>query len=170
MKRYFLVIVLAIFSMSLSAQKFAYVDTDYILSKIPEFNDAQAQLDDMANLWQKEIEAKFSEVDKMYKDYQANRVLYPEEMRQKKENEILAKEKQIKEFQQSKFGTEGELYKKRQELIKPIQERVYNAIQDVAEKNNYAIIFNKADGVTMIYTSAKYDISDDILDNLGYSY
>ncbi|MDL2227931.1 OmpH family outer membrane protein [Bacteroidales bacterium OttesenSCG-928-K03] len=171
MKRYFLAIVLAIFSIgSLSAQKFAYVDTDYILSKIPEFNDAQAQLDESAALWQKEIEAKFSEVDKLYKDYQANKVLYPEEMRQRKEEEILNKEKEIKNYQQAKFGTEGELYKKRQELVKPIQERVYNAIQDVAEKNNYAIIFNKSDGVTMIYTSTKYDISDDVLDNLGYSY
>jgi len=162
--------VMAIFSLGLSAQKIAYVDTDYILSKIPEFSDAQAQLDDLASQWQKEIEAKFLEIDKMYKEYQANKVLYPDEMRQRKENEIVAKEKQVKDFQQGKFGSEGELFKKRQELIKPIQERVYNSIQSVADKNNYAIIFNKSDGVTMIYTNSKYDVSDEVLDNLGYSY
>ena len=170
MKRIFLIVVMAIFSLGLSAQKIAYVDTDYILSKIPEFSDAQAQLDDLASQWQKEIEAKFLEIDKMYKEYQANKVLYPDEMRQKKENEIVAKEKQVKDFQQGKFGSEGELFKKRQELIKPIQERVYNSIQSVADKNNYAIIFNKSDGVTMIYTNSKYDVSDEVLDNLGYSY
>ena len=170
MKRIFLIMVMAIFSLGLSAQKIAYVDTDYILSKIPEFSDAQAQLDDLASQWQKEIEAKFLEIDKMYKEYQANKVLYPDEMRQRKENEIVAKEKQVKDFQQGKFGSEGELFKKRQELIKPIQERVYNSIQSVADKNNYAIIFNKSDGVTMIYTNSKYDVSDEVLDNLGYSY
>ncbi|MCK9302370.1 MAG: OmpH family outer membrane protein [Bacteroidales bacterium] len=170
MKKYLLIVALAIVSVCASAQKFAFVDTDYILSKIPEYTDAQAQLDDLSAQWQKEIEAKFSEVDKLYKEYQANKVVYPEEIRNKKENEIIAKEKEVKEYQKAKFGTDGELYKKRQELVKPIQERVYNAIKDVAEKNNYGIIFNKSDGVTMIYTSSKYDVSDDVLEAMGYAY
>ncbi|MDD4141307.1 MAG: OmpH family outer membrane protein [Bacteroidales bacterium] len=171
MKKFFLIAAVSILGFgSCFAQKIAYVDTDYILSKIPEFNDAQAQLDEYSAQWQNEVSAIFAEVDKLYKEYQANKVVYPEEMRQKKEQEILNKEKEAKDLQKAKFGTEGELYKKRQELIKPIQERVYNSIQDIAEKNAYGIIFNKSDGVTMIYSNAKYDISDDVLENMGYSY
>jgi outer membrane protein len=170
MKKYFLIVLVALFSVGATAQKFAYVDTDYILSKIPEFNDAQAQLDDMVGKWQKEVESKISEIDKMYKEYQANRVIYPEEMRQKKENEIIEKETKLKEFQNSKFGEEGELFKKRKELIEPIQERVYNAIQDVARDQKLAIIFDKAGTTTVIYSDIKYNVSDDVLENLGYAY
>lgn len=171
MKKYFLVIAIALIgAINLQAQKFAYVDTDYILSKIPEYNDAQAQIDDLSAQWQNEVEAIYAEVDQLYKEYQAKKAVYPDEVRKKKEEEILAKETEIKDFQKSKFGTDGELFKKRQELIRPIQEKVYTAIQTIAEKENYAMIFNKSDGVSVIYANAKYDISDDVLDSLGYSY
>ncbi|MBP5782843.1 MAG: OmpH family outer membrane protein, partial [Bacteroidales bacterium] len=147
-----------------------FVDTDYILSKIPEYNDAQAQIDDLSAQWQNEMEAIYTEVNKLYQEYQAKKAIYPEEVRAKKEAEILAKEKEIKDFQQKKFGTDGELYKKRTELVKPIQEKVFTAIQNIAEKENYAVVLNKAEGVSIIYSNSKYDISDDVLDKLGYSY
>jgi outer membrane protein len=151
------------------AQKFAYVDTQYILDNIPEFAEAQAQLDEMSNQWQKEIEAKFAEVDKMYKDYQAQSVLLPEDMKKKKEQEIVDREKEAKALQRTRFGKDGDLFKKRQELVKPIQEKVYNAIQEIANNNNYGVIFDKGGSLTMLYANPKYDISDEVLDQLGAS-
>jgi len=151
------------------AQKFAFVDTQYILDNLPEFTEAQAQLDDLSAQWQKEIEAKFAEVDKMYKDYQAQSVLLPEDMKKKKELEIVDKEKEAKNLQKQKFGKDGDLFKKRQELVKPIQEKLYNAIQEIATTNNYSVIFDKGGSLTMLYANPKYDISDEVLDNLGAS-
>ena len=171
MKRQILIILALLAGVfSVQAQKFAVVDTDYILSKIPEYNDAQAQIDDLSAQWQNEMEAIYAEVNNLYQEYQAKKAIYPEEVRAKKEAEILAKEKEIKNFQKNKFGTDGELYKKRTELVKPIQEKVFTAIQDIAEKENYAVVLNKAEGVSIIYSNSKYDISDDVLDKLGYSY
>jgi outer membrane protein len=151
------------------AQKFAFVDTQYILDNLPEFTEAQAQLDDLSAQWQKEIEAKFAEVDKMYKDYQAQSVLLPEDMKKKKEQDIVDKEKEAKNLQKQKFGKDGDLFKKRQELVKPIQEKLYNAIQEIATTNNYSVIFDKGGSLTMLYANPKYDVSDDVLDNLGAS-
>ena len=151
------------------AQKFAFVDTQYILDNLPEFTEAQAQLDDLSAQWQKEIEAKFAEVDKMYKDYQAQSVLLPEDMKKKKEQEIVDKEKEAKNLQKQKFGKDGDLFKKRQELVKPIQEKLYNAIQEIATTNNYSVIFDKGGSLTMLYANPKYDVSDEVLDNLGAS-
>jgi len=151
------------------AQKFAYVDSQYILENIPEFAEAQAQLDELSNQWQKELETKFAEVDKMYKDYQAQLVLLPEDMKKKKEQEIMDKEKEAKNLQRQRYGKDGDLFKKRQELVKPIQEKVYNAIQEIATNSNYAVIFDKSGSLTMMFANPKYDISDDVLDNLGAS-
>jgi outer membrane protein len=153
--------------MIVQAQKFAYVDTQYILDNIPEFAEAQSQLDEISAQWQKEIEAKFAEVDKMYKDYQTQAVLLPDDMKKKKEQEIVDKEKDVKNLQRTRFGKEGDLFKKRQELVKPIQEKIYNAIQELANTNNYAVVFDKGSSLTMMYANPKYDISDDVLDNLG---
>ena len=149
------------------AQKVAFVDTQYILDNIPEYAEAQAQLDEISVQWQKEIEEKFAEVDKMYRDYQAQSVLLPEDMKKKKEQEIVDKEKEAKGLQRKYFGKDGELFKKRQELIKPIQEKIYNAIQQIADDNNYGIVFDKAGSLTIMYSNPKYDISDDVLDQLG---
>ncbi|MDP1620826.1 MAG: OmpH family outer membrane protein [Bacteroidales bacterium] len=149
------------------AQKFAYVDTEYILDNIPQFAEAQSQLDEISVQWQKEIEDKFAEVDKMYKDYQTQAVLLPDDMKKKKEQEIVEKEKDAKNLQRTRFGKDGDLFKKRQELVKPIQEKIYNAIQDIANSNNYAVIFDKGGSLTMMYANPKYDISDEVLDNLG---
>ncbi len=148
-------------------QKYAFVDTDYILRNIPEYTDAQALLDDLSSQWQKEIEAKFQEIDKMYKDYQAESVLLPEDLKKQKENEIVQKEKEAKDLQKKRFGKDGDLYKKRLELVQPIQEKIYNAIQQMAATRNYAFIFDKASGSTILFADAKYDLSDDVLDEIG---
>lgn len=170
MKKLFLTSLAIFFAINMiQAQKFAYVDTQYILDNIPEFAEAQAQLDEISSTWQKEIEAKFGEVDKMYKDYQVQSVLLPEDMKKKKEQEITDKEKEAKALQRTRFGKDGDLFKKRQELVKPIQEKIYNAIQDIANNNNYAVIFDKGGSLTMMYANPKYDISDEVLDQLGAS-
>jgi len=163
------VMIFSVFAFA-TAQKFAYVDTDYILENIPEYNDAKALLDDLSEQWQHEIEEKYAEIDQLYKAYQAEAVLLPEDMKKKKEDEIIKKEKGVKELQRQKFGQDGELFKKRQELIKPIQEKIYNAIEEMAVQRNFAIIFDKSGSLSMLFADAKYDLSDDVLDELGYSY
>jgi outer membrane protein len=154
--------ILFLFSASaLHAQKYAYVDTEYILKNIPEYNDAQDELDALSNRWQKEIETNYSKVEELYKSYQAEAVLLPDDIKKKREDEIIKKEQEVKELQRKYFGPEGELYQKRQELIQPIQEKVYNAIE------NIAFVFDKAGGMTMLYGDPKFDISDDVLDEVG---
>lgn len=171
MKKIILIaILICTFGFGVSAQKIAYVNTDYILDNIPEYADAQAQLDELSIQWQKEIEAKFAEIDKMYKNFQNEAVLLPEDMKKKREDDIIKKEKEGKDLQKKRFGKDGDLFKKRQELIKPIQEKVYNAIEEIASAENYAVVFDKASNATLIYTNPKFDISEQILDKLGYTY
>lgn len=158
------------FSVAALAQKYAYVNTGYILDNIPEYADAQAQLDELSVQWQKEIEAKFSEIDKMYKSFQNESVLLPDDMKKKREDDIIKKEKEAKDLQKKRFGNNGDLYKKRQELVKPIQEKVYAAIEEIASAENYALIFDKTGSTTLIYTNPKFDISEQVLDKLGYTY
>jgi outer membrane protein len=166
----FALIALMAITFTTQAQKFAYVDSDYILQNIPEYNDAQAQLDELSAQFQQEVEAKFTAIDKLYKDYQAESVLLPEEMKKKREEAIVKAEKDAKELQKKRFGKDGDLFKKRQELVKPIQDKIFNAIEQVSQAKNYALVFDKAGGVTMMYADPKYDISDDILEEMGYSF
>jgi outer membrane protein len=159
----------AVFAGSASfAQKYAFVDTQYILDNISEYKAAQQQLDNVSINWQKEIEAKYAVIDKLYKDYQAEQILLTEEMKRKREAEITAKEKEVKEFQKQKFGYDGELFKKKQELVKPIQDKIYNAVKKMATDQSYAVIFDKSSELIMLYTNPKYDKSDDILLMMGY--
>jgi outer membrane protein len=151
------------------AQKFAYVDSQYILENLPEYKSAQQQLDRISIQWQKEIEAKFAEIDKMYKDFQAEAILLTDDMKSKREEEIIDKEKTAKELQKQRFGKGGDLLKKRQELVKPIQDKVYNSIKDIATTKNYAVVFDKSSDLTMLFTNPKFDISDDVLESLGFS-
>ncbi len=148
-------------------QKYAFVDTQYILDNIPEFQDAQDQLDEISKKWQDEIEADYAKVSDMYQKYQAESVLLPEDTKHKREQEIVDKEKEVKDLQRKYFGSEGDLYKKRQELVQPIQEKVYNAIESIAATKNYSFVFDKAGGMTLLYGNPKYDISDDVLDEVG---
>lgn len=150
------------------AAKFGYVDTDYILGQIPEYKAAQSELDKTSVQWQKEIEGKYTEIDKLYKAYQADAILLTDDMKKKRENEIINKEKEVKDLQKQRFGVDGELYKKRQELVKPIQDKVYNAIKAVAEKSGLGFILDKAGQVAILYANNKYDKSDDVLVYLGY--
>lgn len=152
---------------SAQAQKFAYVDTEYILGNIPEYKIAQTQIEDLSSKWQKDIETRFAEIDKLYKTFEADATMLPEEMKRKRESEIINKEKDVKDLQKKRFGQNGDLFKKRQELIKPIQDKVYNAIEAVSNQDNYAIVFDKSSGATMIYTNSKFDISDIVLKKLG---
>ena len=153
-----------------SAQKYAFVNTDYILDNIPEYTDAQTQLDELSATWQKEIDARFAEIDKMYKSYQNEAVLLPEDIKKKREEDIIKKEREAKDLQKKRFGKDGDLFKKRQELIKPIQEKIYNAIEDIATSENYAVIFDKATNATLIYTNPKFDVSEQVLEKMGYTY
>ncbi|MBC8474513.1 MAG: OmpH family outer membrane protein [Cryomorphaceae bacterium] len=150
------------------AQKFAYVDTDYILNKIPEFKQAQDKLDDFSADWQKEIEGKYADVEQMYRAYQQEQVLLTDEMKTKREEAIIAKENAAKNLQQKYFGPTGDLYTKRQELIKPIQDKIQNAIQQLAANNKYQIIFDSSSDLILLYKDNNLDQSDKVLELMGY--
>lgn len=150
------------------AQKYAYVDTEYILGNIPSYKAAQAQLDKTSQQYQKELETLHAELDKMYKNFQSEVVLLSDDMKRRREDMIVTKEKEYKKLQRQYFGPEGDLFKKRESLIKPIQDDVFKAVQDVAEQGAYSIIFDKAGGLSMIYTNPKFDLSDQVLQKLGY--
>jgi outer membrane protein len=170
MKKIILTAFVIVFSTAISfSQKIGYVDSDYILSKIPEYKAAQTEMDKTSVDWQKEIEAKYSEIDKLYKIYQAESVLLTDDMKKKRENEIINKEKEVKELQKSRFGVDGELFKKRMELVKPIQDKVYSAVKQVAERSGLAFIFDKAGQISMLYANNKYDKSEDVLTFMGYN-
>lgn len=152
-----------------TGQKYAYVYLEYILGNIPAYKSAQSKLEEFSVNWQKEIEAMYTQIDKMYKDFQAEKVLLSDDMKTKRENEIVQKEKDAKDLQKKYFGKDGELYKKRQELIKPIQDDVFNAVKQIAIEGNWAIIFDTANtSVVMLYVDPKYDKSDDVLKKLGF--
>lgn len=168
MKKLFALLFYCSLAMGAMAQKYACVNTEYIMKNIPDYAQANAQLDKQASEWQKELETKFAEIDKMYKVYQQEAYLLPDNLKRKREDEIVAKEKEVKELQRKRFGNGGDLDKKRQELLAPIQEKVYNAIERVANEKNYAFVFDKSASNTVLFASAKYDLSDDILDLLGY--
>jgi len=155
---------------SMQAQRYAFIDTDYILEQIPAYQEAQAEIDAQAEKWQKQIQARCDEIEKMYTAYKAEQVLLTPDMKKVKEQEIIQKEKDAKDFQKQKFGVEGDLFKLRQELIKPIQEAVFEAVQKMAEQKSYAVIFDKAaSSSAIIYASPKYDQSEEILQRLGFT-
>ena len=159
--------ILAFSSSTALAQKFAYVDSEYILSQMPAYKSAQTQLNEISKQWQAEVDEKFAEIDKLYKQYQAEKVLLTKDMQTKRENEIIEKERAAKQFQNDKFGYEGELFKKRSELVKPIQDKVYEAINKVAKSNGLDFIFDKSGDMLMLVSNPKYDRSDEVLEELG---
>lgn len=169
MKKLFLIALVSLgFSSFTFAQKYAFVDTDYILKNIPEYNTALTTVDNQSVEWQKEIEVKYAEIDKMYRAFQAEQILLTEEMKRKRENEIINKEKEVKDLQKQRFGVDGDLFKKRQELIKPVQEKVYNTIKIIAEKQQYQVIFDKSSDLSILYANPKLDKSDAVLVEMGY--
>lgn len=151
------------------AQKFALVDMEYILKNIPSYEMANEQLNQVSLRWQKEVEAKAKEAETLYKNFQADMVFLTDEQKKKKEEEIMAKEKEATELRNKYFGPEGELYKKRQSLMKPIQDDIYNAIKKVSEERGYQAIFDRASSANIIYASPRIDVSNEVLDKLGFS-
>ena len=150
------------------AQKFAYIDTDYVLLHLPDFAAAQQELNTYAIEWQAEIESKLEAADRLEVAYRAERVLLTKEMRQKREQEITEKRSQAKEMQKQKFGVDGELFQKRQELIEPIQQQIFEELKGIASSSGYMVIFDKSNQSNMLYTNPKYDISDRLIKKLGY--
>ncbi|MFA6261031.1 MAG: OmpH family outer membrane protein [Bacteroidia bacterium] len=167
MKKLVFIWIIGLCPLLSQAQKFGYVDTEYILDLMPEYRSAQKQLDQLADDWQKEMEKMQLQIDKMYKDYQAEQVLLTEDLRKKREEEIKNKEKELKDYRVKKFGYEGDLFKKRLELVKPIQDKVFDAVQKVAKQSALDFIFAKSGELIMLYSNAKYDKSDEVLTELG---
>lgn len=170
MKRYILMLVLVAASFTgAQAQKFAIVDMEYILKNIPAYETATEQLTIISKKWQTEVEASMQEVQTMYKNYQTELVFLSEEMKVKREEEIIAKEKAAQELKRTYFGPEGELFKKRQSLMKPIQDEIYNVIQELSREKDLGLIIDKSSSMNIIFSSPKIDISDQVLNKLGYS-
>ena len=154
-------------SFAAQAQRYAIIDTRYILDKMPEYKQAQKQLDDIAADWQKDIDGKQADLNKMYKDYDAEQVMLSDDLKKKREEQLFQKEKDLRDLQRKRFGFEGDLFKKRQELIKPIQDKVYNAVQKIAVQRGYDFVLDKSEGITIIFADPKLDKSEDVLNELG---
>ena len=150
-----------------NAQRYAVIDSKYILDKLPEYKEAQKLLDQFSEQWQQEIDQKQALVDKMFKDYDAEQVMLSDLLKKKREDELYNKEKELRDLQKKRFGFEGDLFKKRQELIKPIQDRVFNAVQKLAVERQIDFILDKSEGITVIFADPKLDKSADIIRNLG---
>ena len=165
-------ILIAVFSLLLfagvaQAQKYAVIDTRYILDKMPDYKTAQKQLDDIAAGWQKDIDGQQTALDGMYKAFEAEQVMLSDDLKKKREDQLFNKEKSLRDLQRKRFGFEGDLFKKRQELIKPIQDKVYNAVQKMAAQRGYDFVLDKSEGITIIFADPKLDKSEDVLKDLG---
>lgn len=167
MKKIITSLVVLSMSIVVSAQRYAVVDTKYILGKLPVYTEAQTKIDEIAEVWQQEIDGKQVALDKLKRDFEAESIMLPETLRKKREDEIFNKDKELRDLQRKRFGFEGDLFKKRQEIIKPVQDRVYNAIQKLAIERQYDIIFDKSEGITIIFADPKLDKSEDILKMIG---
>ena len=163
-----LTVVMLLTTAAVFAQKYAFVDTEYIRKNIPAFNTAQEQLDKLSKQWEKEVADGYAIVEQMYKSYQNESVLLSQDMKTKREEAIIAKEKEMKDLQNKYFGVEGDLFKKREELVKPIQDEILKAIKEIAVDGSYAVIFDTAAGGNILFANPKFDISDQVLEKLGY--
>jgi outer membrane protein len=150
-----------------TAQRYAIVDTKYILDKIPDYKQAQLALDEVSLQWQKEIDQKQAELDRMYRNFEAEQVMLSDDLKKKREDELFMREKEVRDLQRKRFGFEGDLFKRRQELVKPIQDKVYTAIQKIAANRQYDFILDKSEGITVIFADPKLDRSEDVLKELG---
>ena len=148
-------------------QRYAVIDTKYILDKIPEYKEADKKLQAISIQWQKEIDDKQAFLDKMYKNYEAEQFMLTDELKKKREEELFVKEKEIRDLQKRRFGYEGDLFKERQRLVKPIQDKVYNAIQKIAVAKAFDFVLDKSEGITIIFADPKLDKSEEVLKELG---
>ncbi len=168
-KKHLLILVLGVVGfVAVNAQsKYAVINTKYILDKIPEYKEADKKLKVLGDQWQQEIDEKQMVLDKMYKNYEGEQFMLSEDLRKKREDELFAKEKELRDLQKKRFGYEGDLFKERQKLVKPIQDKVYNAVQKMATARSYDFILDKSEGITIIFADPKLDKSDDVLKELG---
>ncbi len=162
----FCVLLMGVLNYSI-AQRYAYVDTQYILDKMPEYAAAQLELDKVSEQWEKEIEILFQDVDKKRKDYESEAILLPAEIKKQREKEIADAELKAKDMQKKRFGVGGDLFAKREELIKPIQDKIFNAIQEVSVERNYAFVFDIANQSNLLFADPKYNMSDQVLRKMG---
>lgn len=169
MKKLLLFALIVLASTTMYAQRFAYVDSKYIIENLEEYQTAQAELDATSKRWQQTVEAKYAEIDRLKQAYQAEKILLTEDMKKKRLAEIDELEKDALKYQHDKFGVNGELFEKRQQIIQPIQDRVFEAIQDLAKERSYAVIFDKAVNTNILYSDPKYDKSEEVLRKLGVS-
>ena len=162
------ILFLALFSFgNLSAQKFGYIDTDYVLSKMPEYQEAQAEIDKLSQGWQEEIKEMSRNIESMYDELQAEEVLLTIDLKNERLEQIAAKEKELKEYQKKIFGFEGLFFLKKKELVKPVQDKIFDAVEKVCKEQRLAIMFDKAGDLVMIYTDPRHDYTDYVLDELG---
>ena len=164
----FLLAALLLGCLAAPAQKYALIDMEYIFSRIPAYEMANDQLNQVSKKWQAEIDALTAEAKKLYADYQAQEIYLSAEQKKVKEEEILAKEKAAADLKRTYFGSEGELYKKRESLLTPIQDEIYNAVKGLAEDRGYQLILDRASGVNIVFASPAIDVSDDVLKKMGY--
>lgn len=170
MKRLLLVMFFAVVSATcIQAQKYALIDMEYILKNIPAYERADEQLNQQSRRWQSEIDVLAEEAQTLYKKYQSESMFLSDEQRKKREEEILNIEKKASELKRLYFGPDGELYKKRESLISPIQDEIYNAVKDICDRKGYSMVIDRASAVSIIYASPKIDISNEVLSKLGYS-
>ena len=170
MKKIMITMLLAVAAtLTASAQKFALVDMEYILRNVPAYEMANEQLNQVSLRWEKEVNELTKEAETMYKNYQADMVFLTDDQKTKRQEEVVAKEKEATDLRYKYFGPEGELYKKRQALMKPIQEEVYNAVKAVAEEKGYQTIFDRASSQSIVFASPRIDVSNEVLSKLGYS-
>ncbi|WP_314285464.1 OmpH family outer membrane protein [Prevotella pallens] len=169
MKKFIVLCLMAVASIAVHAQKFALIDMEYLLSNIPAYERANEQLNQVSKKWQAEVEALNTEASTMYKNYQNEVVFLSQEQKKKKQEAIMAKEKQAADLKRKYFGPEGELFKKRTSLITPIQDEIYNAVKDVADQRGYSLVIDRSSSTSgIIYGSPKVDISNEVLAKLGY--
>ena len=167
MRKLLAIILLLSVLVPVHAQKYACVNTDYIMRNMPEYSQALNKINKYIEEWQQELQNKQQEVDELRQQYQQEAYLLPDNLKQRRQNEIHNKETELRNLQRQRFGTGGDLEQKRAELMKPVQDRVYNAIERVAREKNYAFVFDKAASATVLYVSEKYDISNQVLELLG---
>lgn len=169
MKSFFLILFIVFGTGFVNAQKYAYIDSDYILSNVPAYAEAKEKLDKLADRWTKEIEKRYEVLNKKKEKFSQEEVLLPKEEKKKRKEEIEKLEQEAMQMQKMRFGVNGDYFKKRQELIKPIQDQVYEAMQKIASKRKYSFVFDKANQSNLIYADSKYDISNSVLKEMGIS-
>lgn len=171
MRKLFVALCAVMMTLTLSAkgEQVVLVDMDYVMSAIPAYETANEQLEQISKKWQKEVESILVEVQTMYKNYQTELVFLSDDMKKKREDEIIAKEKEANDLKRKYFAPDGELFKKREALVKPIQDEIYNAVQEICEQQGYQVVLDKSSTNNLIFASPKIDISDELLEKMGYS-